>query len=345
MVKVAILDNNEAYLKRLHDYWSKTYGSASLTIYVYSVAEQFLEQIQKEKIDIVLVNNQIEIDWDEIPKKIFKLYLVPGKKNGEIDKVPALAKNGRADELYLKMMELYEKHINAGRQVLASQMVLFTSPQGGSGTSCIAVGYGKFLAAQGKKVLYVSLEAVPIVELMLDGRIDRRMEDLFYLCETSRKNLNYSLENTLVQDSSGLFYVAPCRNPIELQEKNKIDIRSMLQTLTGKGTFDVIIVDRELLLDDIQMELMKLADKIVLVTGADNIGRKKLEQILVWIEEWNHRGIPCGIKTKILYNKAFELGEKKQNELGSIPYFNNCDMQEVVTRIGQWQNFHEILMG
>lgn len=344
MIKVAIVDNNEAYLKRLHNYLSKTYGSSSLVVYVYSTVEQVLEQLKCERIDILVVNSQMEIDWELVPQRVLKLYLLPGKQNGEINQIPALAKNGNADEFYQHMMELYEAHMNIERETLPGQMVLFTSATGGCGTSSVAVGYGKYLAAIGKRVLYISLEAICAVDLMTDGQSGKGMEDLFYLCETNRKNLSYSIENVISTDSSGLFFVAPCKNPIEMQEKDKDAVLSLLRYVTEKGNFDVVIVDRELSVDDMGAALMKQANGIVLVAQNDIGGRCKLEKTRQLFEELNHRNVPNASKLRIIYNKALGVEEPRENILGSIPLMTGYSSKEVTEQISKWQPFENVLL-
>lgn len=82
MVKIAIADNSELYLKRLHDYWSRTYGSSAMMIYIYGDVGQLLKEMQTERFDIVLVSSQMEIDWEALPERTLKLILLPGKIDG-----------------------------------------------------------------------------------------------------------------------------------------------------------------------------------------------------------------------------------------------------------------------
>lgn len=343
MIKIAIADSNEMYLKRLHDYWSRTYGSGALMIYVYADAKELTEQLQTEKFDIVLISSQMEIDWEIFSHKTLKLVLLPGKKDGEVNGIPALAKNGNADELYRKIMELYENHMNISRRVLPGQLVYFTSGIGGCGTSSAAIGYGKRLASMGKRVLYVSLEEISGVEEMLTGNNEKHMEDLFYLCKTQRKNVNYSMENIVSVDESGLQYIAPSRNPMELMEKSKEDIKSMLETVTEKGAFDVVIVDRRLAMDEIGLELLAMSGHVVLVSRAGYVERQKYEQELVFLEELNHRNIPCISKLRILFNKSPQAEDGRTEVMGAIPMMPERNPRDITNRMKDCDVFDAIL--
>lgn len=342
MIKVALLDNNDSYLKKLHDYWSRTYGSGSLLMYVFNSPEQLWEWLRKEKIDILLLNPLMEVDVEEINTKTFLVYLLPGKQNGEINGIPALAKNGNADLLYQNLMELYEEHLNIKRYDIPGQVVLFTSPQGGSGNSSAAVGFGKYLAGMGKKALYLNLEAFSAMEQMLDGFCEKCMDDLFYLCQSDRKNLSYTLENLAARDSSGLFYINQCRNPIEFQEKGVEDIKAVLTMVSEKRAYDVVIVDREFSMDEIAMELMRIAGRICLVTDSTEVGRRKLERGMALLEEWNRRNVPNGAKVRLLYNKSASVREYGQNVLGCIPLYPGFSGKEVTDQMGHLEIYQEL---
>lgn len=342
MLKVAILDDNEMYLQRLHEYWSRTYGSSALMIFAFSDSALLARQLEVEKFDIVLVNSTMEMDWEAVGQKTLKLYLLAGRKDGEVDGIPALAKNGSADELYAKMLACYEKHKNAERGALPGKVVLFTSAQGGCGTSSCAVGYGKYLAARGKKVLYLNLEPVSAQETMLDGDGGKSLEDLFYWCGTDRRKADESLRELLSRDGSGLQYVASCRNPLELREKTGGEIRGLLTAVTQKGNFDVIVADRGFSMDEVTDTLIHMAEEIVLVAGMDAIGRQKYEKTMVLLEEMNRRGFGFTVKTRILYNRTdgdWQGGEA----LGSMPEWKGLGPAEVTERMSGFAEFGKLL--
>lgn len=342
MLKVAILDNNKMYLRRLQDYWGRTYGGAMM-VYAFSEKEQLMAQMPVEKFDILLAGSAIEMDWEDIPSRTLKVILLAGRAGGEVDGIPALAKNGSADELYVKVNELYKAHINAGRQALPGKMVFFTSANGGCGTSSCAVGYGKYLSAHGKRVLYLNLELVSGQDVMLDGDSEKSMEDLFYLCETNRKNIDTSIRSLVAQDSSGLQYIKSCRNPLELQEKSGGDIRRLLAMVTEKGAFDVVVVDREFSLDEITDTLIDMSEAVVLVAGGDELGHRKQEATMVLLEEMNRRGLCVTVKLKTLYNRVQGHMEGNGSILGGIPEWKGCEVRQVTERISGWQDFGQLL--
>lgn len=342
MLKVAILDNNKMYLGRLQDYWSRTYGGFFM-VYAFSERERLMEQMTREKFDILLVESRIEMDWEAVPSRTLKIYLLAGRKDGEVNGIPALAKNGSADELYNKVNELYKTHMNAGRQALPGKMVLFTSADGGCGTSSCAVGYGKYLAARGSRVLYLNLELVSAQEVMLDGDSEKSMEDLFYLCETSRRNVDTSIRALVARDSSGLQYIRACRNPLELQEKSGGDIRRLLTMVTEKGDFEVVVVDRGFYLDEVTDTLIDMSDTVVLVAGADELGRQKQERTMTLLDEMNRRGLCLNVKLKTLVNRGQGNLESGRNVLGNMPEWKGCDVRQVTERMSGWQQFGNLL--
>ncbi len=353
MLKVAILDNNAMYLKRLQDYWSRTYGASALMVYAFSERERLTEQMERERFHILMVNSGMEMDWDSVPSDVMKVCLLAGRKDGEVNGIPALAKNGSADELYEKMLALYREHVKAGKEALPGKLVFFTSGEGGCGTSSCAVGYGRYLAAGGRKALYLNLELVSAQEAMLDGESPKSMEDLFYLCETSRKNVDCSVKTLATKDSCGLWHIAPCRSPLELQEKSGGDIRRLLEMVTMEGAFDVVVVDRGFCLDEITDALMDMADGVVLVSGADECGRHKRERTMALLEEMNHRGFGLAIKLKLLLNKGEAQGLAGSEGTGisegtdmpeaAIPEWKGCSAREVTERMGAWPGFDRLL--
>ena len=342
MLKVAILDRNRMYLQRLREYWSRTYGGA-LMVYAFSGKEELMREMAREKFDILLVDSGIEMDWEDVPAGTFKAGLLAGRTEGEADGIPLLARNGSADELYARMVTLYEAHRKTGRQALPGKLVFFTSAQGGCGTSSCAVGYGKYLAAEGKRVLYLNLELVSAQEVMLDGEGGRSMEELFYLCETSRKNVDSSIRTLVSRDSSGLAFIMSCSNPLELQEKSGGDIRRLLTMVTEKGDFDVVIVDRGFSLDEVTDALIDMSDAVVLVAGADESGIRKKGRTMALLDEMNRRGLCLTVKLKLLFNKADTLPEEGRNVLGWMPEWRMTDARQVTAQMSRWQGFAGLL--
>lgn len=352
MLKLAILDSNAMYLKRLQDYWSRTYGGSALMVYAFSDREKLAEQMGRERFDILMVGGGVEMDWDGVPSGIMRLRLMSGRREGEVDGIPALAKNGNADELYARIMELYEAHVKAGKEVLPGKLILFTSGEGGCGTSSCAVGYGRYLASSGRKVLYLNLELVSAQESMLDGESEKSMEDLFYLCGTNRKNADCSVRSLAAADSCGLWHIAPCRSPLELREKSGGDIRRLLEMVTAEGTFDAVVVDRGLCLDDIADTLVDMADAVVLVSGSDECGRHKRQRTMALLEEMNRRGACLAIKLKQLRNKEKVPQEpgpecmpegKGLSEGLSMPEWRGCSARQVTEKMGTWPGFESLL--
>lgn len=343
MIKIAIADNSELYLKRLHDYWSRAYGSSAMMIYIYKDIGHLLEEMQTQRFDIVLVSSQMEMDWEGLPGRVLKLILLPGRTDGEMDGIPALAKNGNADELYHKIMELYDNHMNISRQALPGQMVFFTSGTGGCGTTSAAIAYGKHLAGMGRKVLYISLEEAGGIEEAMTGGGEKNMEDLFYLCKTGRKNVSYSMESIVSADESGLQYILPCKNPLELMEKDAGEIGNMLATVTEKGAFDVVITDRRLALDQVGMELLKMADRVVLVARTGYMERSKQRQTLAFLEEVNARSFPCMQKLRILYNKSAQVQDSRPEVIGALPMVAEKNPRAVTGVLKDYDLYEAIL--
>lgn len=342
MIKVAIVDSNQLYLKKLCDFWRQKYGSAALLLYAFESQEQLKEQLKTMRVDVILASDNVEINWEGIPARTLKVYLLSGQMDGEMNGLPALAKNGNAEELYSKMVELYENHMNIGRQILPGQMVYFTSTVGGVGTSSCALAFGKYLASTGSKVLYLNLEAASAMDVYLNGSNDKTMEDVFYLCETNRKNIDHSLSNLVSRDSSGLYYVAPCRNGLELLEKKGEDIKKLLAVVTDKGAFDVIIIDREFLLDEIASTILNMAHHVVLVTKDDRIGRKKHEATMNFLKELDNREENVLAKLKILYNRS-QAGKSDANVIGVIPEFSGRDAVAIIDEMSGYPIFDDIL--
>lgn len=345
MVRAAIVDSNVIYLERLQDYWSKTYGNSVLIVCVFPDYQQLLKHLKTEKIDIVLIHHQMEADLSLLPERVLKLYLISGKRSGEINGIPALPKNGNADELYNNMMMLYEEHMNIERVTVPGQLIMFTTPVGGSGSTSCAVGFGKSLAYSGKKALYLNLENVGATELFLDASQGETMEKLFYLCKTNRKNLSFSLDKIVGRDSSGLRYVRQCQNPIELQDKTAADLAELITMVTDKGAFDAVIIDKSFGLDETTTKLMQIAQRVVVTTDASAAGKKKLECARALFDELDCRGGAVGRKVYVLCNKAQQAGTDISwgNFLGNIPDFGRLPEKEVADRIGKRDVFEGLL--
>lgn len=133
-IKLAIIEKDKNYLNRIISVFNTKY-SDKFEIYSFTEIEVAFETLEHSKVDIVLVDEQYEIDFDKIPKRCGFAYLTDSMGADSINNQRAICKFQRVDLIYKQILSIYSENAGnisgLGISDDTCRVVAFTSPCGG----------------------------------------------------------------------------------------------------------------------------------------------------------------------------------------------------------------------
>ncbi|GHU50964.1 hypothetical protein FACS1894127_6890 [Clostridia bacterium] len=176
---------------------------------------------------------------------------------------------------------------------------------GRSGTSSLAIGIGRELAAyREKRTIYISLETVEADGFCMDSNTSfneyPRLEDLpmpdrqnigdfLYLVLKNRvKNMELFLESQLHRDNYGLHRFRPSRGINDLRQLSETELASFIKIICDSGYFDYIVFDLGSEPGEHFGLLAETCTGLVLVGNGSEAGGYKEEKMLAVLREKWH---------------------------------------------------------
>lgn len=185
-----------------------------------------------------------------------------------------------------------------------SQIVLFTSGSGGTGTSTAAAAFCMYCAKQKWKPVYLNFEPISSTENYFHGEEFYGMDECLASIRSQRFEFHSLMKKALIKDISGVRFLKPCRVPQDALSITGEEILEICTRLREESQVGVIILDMPV---DASMNIVLplLASwKTVLVTDGEYIANQKTETLLNLIPAMtNMSPIEVQEKTLLLYNR------------------------------------------
>lgn len=345
-------DKEDRYLKRLSDYISFRYGDR-IELYTFTEKQLLESFLTENKVNGVFAGKGfLEVREHITPTTCFA-YLSEGIETENYENIVMLVKYQNADALVKEMIalcseqvaEVYQGKNTDGR----GKIILFESPLGGVGTTLAAAACAYYFAGHGKKALYMNLEEFGSVKGIFqgEGRFDFR--DIIYALKSRKVNLHLKIESIIREDSTGVFYIEPCSQPVDLQSFTEEEAKHFLKILLEEGGYDAVIIDRNSRLDSMSYVLREIADEIVLVTVEERIQNDKLQKFIhaIKLTEEKMQLEICN-KLQILYNgydarSAFRADKTLIPALGRLPKIEGIAEKQMIERFAAEDVFRKLL--
>lgn len=344
-------DSDEKFLKRFSDYVTFHYGD-KLEIYIFTEMELLGEFIQENRVNGVFAGKDFLDIRQKIKRDTVFAYLSAGIETEQKEGVVTFIKYQSADALVKEMMSLCSEQVVEVRQRRNGEngkIILFESPAGGVGTTLAAVACACNFSRHGKKTLYLNLERFGSLDGILKGDGKSDFSDVLYALKSKRTNLFLKLESIVRQDISGIFFIEPCSQPMDLGSLTKDEADHLFDTLLGEGGYDAVILDRNSGLEEFDTMFRKMADEIILVADADGKQTEKLKKFFAaisYMEEKVQEEL-CS-KMKLLYNRYHGKDichefEKSIRSLGRLPRLDGLPENHIIERFAAETFFEKLL--
>lgn len=306
-VKLAILDSDINYLKRLLSVFSTKY-SDKLEVYSFTDQERALDALNVEKIDVFIADESFIIDERRVGQKCAFAYFVASPDIQKLNDQTAICKFQKADLIHKAILNLFSERAGnlAVMKVMGNEaeMIVFTSPCGGTGTSCVAAAYAARMAQQGKRALYLNLEKISTANVFFHGEGAFSMSDVIFALKGKKTNMALRLESCVKCDPCGVYYFEPAKVALERLELTGEEEAELIAALRASGSYDVVVVDIDFEISDSMIALYEQADRVIWVSDGTQTANAKIEgaYAALRIIEKGKRHDFFG-KLNLLYNK------------------------------------------
>lgn len=337
-IRVAILDADETYSGRLANAFN-TYYQDKLEVYSFSEKEIAMSFLTSNKIDVFLVDENIDVEVLEIPSRCAFAYLTVINSVDSVNGQKAVCKFQKVDLIYKEILSLFSEvsnySITSHGNGEGKNIVSFISFAGGTGASTLAAAYAIRLAKQGKKPIYLNLELFGGADDFFEGEGNMGMSDIIYSLKSKKNNLGLKIESAIKKSSNGVFFIDTANIVLDVLELNKEDILTLVDEINSMDDYDELIVDYNFRFCDVDLELMRKSDVVVAVTDGSSIANSKTFRCinaLQLMEQQKDEKVVA--KIKLFYNGFSSSNGKKLTDInvdtvGGAPLYHGSAKQIV----------------
>ncbi len=341
-IKLAILEKDSGYLNRIVAVFGTRYAD-KFQIYSFTDPQMALSSVNSEKVDVLIANESFDLDLTQLPKRCSFAYFVDSMDIDSVNGQHAICKYQKAELIYKQVLGIFSE--NAGRytdlRLTDEDCVIYTfsSPCGGTGTSCAAVGCAMRFASLGKRVLYLNFNAFDSTDLFFAGEGQFCMSDVIFSVKSKKANIAMKLESYVKQDASGVFFFSQpnfALDMLELQHEEKLQLLKELKII---GAYDCIILDHDFGIDKQHMDFYKKSGYVIMVSDGSERANIKIQRAYTALAMADQNSdVPMAGNFVMMYNRFGSkngqmLPDSDIRSLGGIPVIANATSCQIASQI------------
>lgn len=351
-IKIAILENDQSYLNRIVTVFSTKY-SDKFQIYSFTNLETALSVLESEKIEVLIANDSFDVDVAQLPRRCAFAYFVDSKDVETHNNQRAISKFQKAEMIYKQILSIYSENAGSTNGLKLHQdsceLIIFTSPSGGVGTSTMAAACARNFAAKGKRTLYLNLEMFGSADVFFSAEGQFNMSDIIFALKSKKANLTMKLESSVKQDVSGVFFFSQTNVALDMLELNTEEKIRLLQEIKLTDSYDYLILDVDFSLLKDFTDIYKLSNNIVFVGDGSEISNMKIFRAynaLCAMEDGAEETLADRII--LIYNKfsnktSQALMDVDIRNIGGAPRFEHSDVNQLLEHLSQLSIFDRII--
>ena len=183
-----------------------------------------------------------------------------------------LSGDGNAAEIAEKAIEYCRKKTGKG---IGAQILMITSPVGGSGKTSLALGLAENLARLGAKVLYLDAEYLQTFQFWLDEEEIPGGQELF----SSEEAIDFWRDVQPLIRNHGFDYMMPFAEPLAMMKLDITAFWHIARCAKESGVYDYIVLDTDSSWNSSKETLASLADHVLILGDERADSRFKCERL------------------------------------------------------------------
>lgn len=276
-IKAALVDTDREFMERLQMY-CQIYFVDRLEIVLFDSQEMLKQYLVKNKVHIILAGESFENVHEIVPANMAFAYYWPTAEFDGVNGYRVISKYQKIEDAYKQILNIASEKsefLVSNKEGDKSQVILFSSAQGGVGKTTLASAYAISEVRKGKRVCCLNLELFGESSLYFEGEAGFTLSDILFSLKSKKGNLTMKIESMIAKDSSGVNYFKSCKNAIDLLELQVSELEQFLDTIVRMQKFDVIVIDYSIDFSEKFLLLTSYADRIFILNDGTNIGNVK----------------------------------------------------------------------
>ena len=316
-IQLLIASDDDDYREQLSQVLTERY-SDTFEVSVCSSAPRLAEQLSRRVFDAALLEPELA-EHVQLSQVRMPLLLWNGSAGCAVSEhVRQIRKYQRISSMVSQLLEQYaavaEKSGDA--ELERGRITVVWSPSGGCGKTTAALAYAAQRAGEGKKSLYLDLEAFSSGPVYFSQN-GKSISSVF---EKLDENVELLLQSIRQKDAvSGIFYFSQPENYDDISILTQEDVR-LLVNASVQG-IDELVIDLSSTFDDKIQMLLELADRILLVTDSSRASQQKLEQFRTQHSIYEK----VREKTIQVANKGFRIHSEEGEHAVLLPLVKSSD--------------------
>lgn len=342
-IRAVFVDRDKTYLSRLVTTLNAKM-SDKLEARSFSEPEYMYDYVKDIKSAVVIVNEEIPVDFEKIPESVSFGYLVEMGGIAECGGQKAICKYQKIEDLYKDILNLFsEKASNDYKLQVKNdneKVFMLTSPKGGSGVSTLACAFAMKKAREGKKVCYLNWEDFGNTAMYFEEEVKYSMSDVLFAVKSKKANVAMKLESFLQLHSSGVEYFASCKNPHDIFSMTENDVETIMQEFVFAKEYEYVVIDMNFSMRRVfQKVICEYPTEIFLVSDGSESGNSKIRKCLS-VFQLMERESDCDLigKSRLIYNDMSKrtdcnIVEQPIMTLGAVNRFGQATNRQIMEEI------------
>lgn len=275
IIRIGIVDRDEEYVSRLADVLQDYDG---VELYTFTDATSLESNLDNAKLDVVLFSDDMYYAGMEKQSRLSIVLLEEtGETRSELADYAKVQKYQRISNIYKYIIEQYASiaGITSDGTVRATKIITFWSPIGGVGKTTVAMAAANKLAMDGKRVFYINFENYPSDDVYLEDKLGKGIRDL---AVDLNKDINFELKirGILQEKRPNFYYMNHFDRVIDFEDTSDDELQRLVEIIVDYGNFDYVIVDIDSSVNSKNKRILKMADRVMIVSSQDSFALKKL---------------------------------------------------------------------
>lgn len=274
---IVIADTDEMYLSTIERKLLKELGNR-IELEIISDEAYFFEFFSNPKTAEIVAVGERFYTKDLLKHNIANIFLLceeEDTKNMQQVSVYNIYKYKGIKEIYNELIyRSLDKILADEKSVRQTQVIAWYSAIGGSGKTGLGLGFSSCLSNNHRKVLYINAESIQAFGYYLKNH-SVMPTDGFRAIRSDENHIYGNIRPYIRRE--GFWYIPPFQATLEALNLDYSIYSRLIQGAKESGDYDYIIVDIEAGYSTEKMELLKLADKVLIVLLPDPISLYKTE--------------------------------------------------------------------
>ena len=340
-IRLALIDTDEDYRKRLSDFYIKNYQDR-IEILTFSSIISFENNRGNKSIDVMLVSENIEDDLTSYSEKMSLAYLSDRDLMERKNNIKTINKFKKPEKIYKEILNVLADGTNGdiaykfndGNNTLVE---VFMPVNGGAGATSLAIAYAKRLARRGIPTLYLNFETLNSSDIFLNGDGNIGFDEIIYAIKSKKQSVSLKIESSVLKTSEGLNFFNKSRTALDMLE--------LSEEIKGMGKYRHIIIDCNFDPGSRLNTFSKFAYKIVFVFDDTKQGIKKMSELNEALHIMENNGaIDITNKITLICNKVKDLNNISIPQNLSVRDFvknysaDSKDLPEILSQVSFLEN-------